>query len=31
VEHGSQKQLRVMLRLDKTGIAERIRELVAGS
>jgi 1-deoxy-D-xylulose-5-phosphate synthase len=31
VEHGSQKELRVMLRLDKTGIAERIRGLVAGS
>jgi 1-deoxy-D-xylulose-5-phosphate synthase len=31
VEHGSQKELRVMLRLDKTGIAARIRELVAGS
>jgi 1-deoxy-D-xylulose-5-phosphate synthase len=31
VEHGSQKELRVMLRLDKTGIADRIRELVARS
>jgi 1-deoxy-D-xylulose-5-phosphate synthase len=31
VEHGSQKQLRVMLRLDKTGIADRVRRLIAGS